>query len=83
MENRLLELAEFLRESGVNRDQMRLVAQALAGPALKGGETGEISPSSELAALGKLTANWSRTAMGELLVSSGSTISQPSSAKMV
>ena len=32
--------------------------QALAGPALKGGELMDISPSSELAALGKLTANW-------------------------
>src|SRR5262249_17850355 len=38
MENRPLKLAEFLREACVNRDQMRLVAQALAGPALKGGE---------------------------------------------
>jgi hypothetical protein len=37
---------------------MRLVAQGLGGPALKGGEIAEISPSSELAALAKLTANW-------------------------
>jgi len=58
MENRPTELAEFLRESRVNREQMRLVAQALAGPALKGGELMDVSPSSELAALGKLTANW-------------------------
>jgi putative DNA methylase len=58
MENRPLKLAEFLRESRANRDQMRLVAQALAGPALKGGEMGDISPTGELAALAKLTANW-------------------------
>jgi putative DNA methylase len=58
MENRPAKLAEFLRESGVNREQMRLVAQALGGPALKGGELTDFSPSSELAALGKLTANW-------------------------
>jgi putative DNA methylase len=58
MENRPLELAKFLRETGVNRDQMRLVAQALAGPALKGGELGDISPTGEMAALAKLTANW-------------------------
>jgi putative DNA methylase len=58
MENRPAKLAEFLRESQVNREQMRLVAQALAGPALKGGELMDVSPSSELAALGKLTANW-------------------------
>jgi putative DNA methylase len=58
MENRPLKMAEFLREASVNRDQMRLVAQALAGPALKGGEMGDISPTGEMAALGKLTANW-------------------------
>lgn len=58
MENRPRALPEFLRESGVSREQMRLVAQALAGPALKGGEMADVSPTSELAALSKLTANW-------------------------
>jgi len=58
MEKRPRELAEFLKESRVNREQMRLVAQALAGPALKGGELGDVSPTAELAALAKLTANW-------------------------
>jgi len=58
MENRPRLLPTFLRESGVNREQMRLVAQALAGPSLKGGEIADVSPSSELAALSKLTANW-------------------------
>ncbi|HPC17195.1 MAG TPA: DUF1156 domain-containing protein [Candidatus Hydrogenedentes bacterium] len=58
MEKRPRELPEFLRESRVNREQMRLVAQALAGPALKGGELGDVSPTAELAALAKLTANW-------------------------
>ncbi len=58
MENRPRMLAEFLRTSGVNREQMRLVAQALAGPALKGGELVDVSPSSEAAVLSKLTANW-------------------------
>lgn len=51
-------LAGFLQESRVNCEQMRLVAQALAGPVLKGGEIANVSPSSELAALSKLTANW-------------------------
>ena len=41
-----------------NTEQMRLVAQALAGPALKGGELGEVATGTELAALTKLTANW-------------------------
>jgi len=58
MDNRPLGLPKFLRESRVNREQLRLVAQALAGPALKGGELAEVSPSSELAALKTLTSNW-------------------------
>jgi putative DNA methylase len=58
MENRPARLAEFLREAQPNRDQMRLVAYALAGPALKGGELADVSPSGEMAALAKLTANW-------------------------
>ena len=58
MENRPGELPGFLKEAQPNLEQMRLVAQALAGPALKGGELGNVSPSAELAALAKLTANW-------------------------
>jgi putative DNA methylase len=58
MERRPGKLAEFLREAQMNREQMRLVAQALAGPALKGGELSDVSPSAELSALAKLTANW-------------------------
>lgn len=51
-------LSEFLREARPNTEQLRLVAQALAGPALKGGELGEVATGTELAALTKLTANW-------------------------
>jgi putative DNA methylase len=58
MEKRPNDLPGFLRDSQVSREQLRLVAQALAGPALKGGELGEVSPTAELSALGKLTANW-------------------------
>lgn len=58
MENRPVQLAEFLRKVQPNREQMHLVAQVLAGPALKGGELPDVSPSGELAALTKLTANW-------------------------
>jgi len=57
-------IPEFLREARPNTEQMRLVAQALAGPALKGGEMGEVATGSELAALTKLTANW-RSVVGE------------------
>jgi putative DNA methylase len=58
MEKRPTELGEFLGDAHPNRDQLRLIAQALAGPALKGGELDDISPTGELSALGKLTANW-------------------------
>jgi len=58
MENRPGQLEEFFRDARPNLEQVRLVAQALAGPALKGGELGEVSPSKELAALKILTSNW-------------------------
>jgi putative DNA methylase len=58
MERQPRELAAFLRETEPNQEQLRLVAQALAGPALKGGEMAGVSPTAEMAALGKLTANW-------------------------
>jgi putative DNA methylase len=58
MENRPGQMEEFFRDARPNLEQVRLVAQALAGPALKGGELGEVSPSKELAALKILTSNW-------------------------
>lgn len=58
MEKRPTELGAFLSEAQPNREQMRLMAQVLCGPALKGGEMSEISPTAELSALSKLMANW-------------------------
>ena len=58
MEHRPRDLAAFLREAEPNREQLRLVAQALAGPALKGGEMADMSPLAEMAALARLTSNW-------------------------
>jgi putative DNA methylase len=58
LEKHPTQLSEFLRESQANREQLRLVAQALAGPALKGGELADVSPSVELSVLAKLMANW-------------------------
>jgi putative DNA methylase len=58
MERHPSRIPDFLREAQPNAEQLRLVAQALAGPALKGGELGEVATGSELAALTKLTANW-------------------------
>jgi hypothetical protein len=37
---------------------MRLAVQALTGPALKGSELADVSPTDELAVLSKLAANW-------------------------
>jgi putative DNA methylase len=70
MENRPARLPEFLRQAQSNRDQMRLVAQALAGPALKGGELSDVSPDAELSALAKLTANW-RSLVDDLATTPG------------
>jgi putative DNA methylase len=67
MENRPGELSSFLQDAQPNREQMRLVAQALAGPALKGGELVDVSPHAELSALNKLTANWNSVIEGAFL----------------
>jgi putative DNA methylase len=58
IERRPSEIPEFLRESRCNTEQLRLVAQALSGPALKGGELEEVATGTELSGLTKLTANW-------------------------
>ena len=58
MERHPSSIPEFLRDARPNIGQLRLVAEVLAGPALKGGELGEVASGSELAALMKLTANW-------------------------
>jgi len=61
MEKRPGQLDEFLREAQLPLEQIRLVAQALAGPTLKGSAdekalVGSTQP--EQAALAKLLANW-------------------------
>jgi putative DNA methylase len=58
MERHPSAIPDFLRDARPNTEQMRLVAQALAGPALKGGELDEVATGTELAALTKLTSNW-------------------------
>jgi len=67
MERRPGELPEFLREARPNREQMRLVTHALAGPALRGGELSDVSPASELSALARLTANWRNLIEGAVM----------------
>jgi len=68
MENQPRRIGEFLIEAGPNRDQMRLVVQALIGPALKGGELSDVASTGELAALSKLAANW-RSVVDDAVVS--------------
>ena len=51
-------IGDFLTKANCNTDQLRIVAQALARPALKGSTVGEIATGTELASLTKLTANW-------------------------
>jgi putative DNA methylase len=61
LENRPGRLDEFLREAQPPLELMRLVAQALAGPALKGSAGDQTlvgSTQPEQAALGKLLSNW-------------------------
>jgi len=58
-------IPEFLNEAQPNLEQLRLVAQALAGPALKGGDLADVSPTAEQSALGKLLANWNSVMVGK------------------
>jgi putative DNA methylase len=58
LEHKPPRIPKFLTAAQPNLEQLRLVSQALAGPALKGGELADVSPNAEQAALGKLLANW-------------------------
>jgi len=66
VEHKPLKIPEFLEEAKPNVEQLRLVAQALAGPALKGGELADVSPNAEQSALGKLLANWNAVMVGKV-----------------
>jgi putative DNA methylase len=68
LENKPRELGKFLIEAGPNQDQMRLVTQALSGPALRGSDLSEVSSTGEVAALAKLAANW-RSAVEDAVLS--------------
>ena len=68
LEHKPLKVPEFLNEANPNVEQLRLVAQALGGPALSGGELADVSSTAEQAALGKLLANWSAVMVGKAAV---------------
>jgi putative DNA methylase len=57
MEHHPASLPDFLDQARPNTDHLRLVAQALAGPALQGGGP-RTSRSTEQAALATMLANW-------------------------
>jgi putative DNA methylase len=77
MEHKPLKIPEFLAEAGPNLEQLRLVAQALVGPALSGGELADVSSTAEQSALGKLLANWSAVMIGKAAVAERRTGQQP------
>jgi len=68
LEHKPLKVPEFLNEAKPNVEQLRLVAQALGGPALSGGELSDVSSTAEQSALGKLLANWSTVMVGKVAV---------------
>jgi putative DNA methylase len=68
VEHKPPKIPDFLNEAKPNVEQLRLVAQALAGPALKGGELADVSPTAEQSALGKLLANWNAVMVGKAAV---------------
>lgn len=77
LEHRPPLIPELLAEARPNVEQLRLVAQALAGPALKGGEMGDVSAGAEQSALGKLLANWQAIIEGKAAVEDRRTGQQP------
>jgi putative DNA methylase len=77
LEHKPLKIPEFLNEAKPNVEQLRLVAQALGGPALSGGELSDVSSTAEQSALGKLLANWSAVMVGKAAVEDRRTGQQP------
>ena len=57
-DNRPNELRTFLKSARPNVEQLRLVTQALCRPVLGRPEAQDATPTEELSALSKLTANW-------------------------
>jgi len=69
MEHQPAALSKFLAEAQPDLERLRLVANALAGPQLKGGDTGAIRVATtpqEQSALGKLVQNWRAVLEGHI-----------------
>lgn len=58
IDNRPNELQTFLKAARPNVEQLHLISQALCAPVLGHPEAKDATPTSELSALSKLTANW-------------------------
>ena len=58
LDNRPAELPDFLDAARPNQEQLRLVAEALAGPAHGRSELRESNPTAEQRVLARLNANW-------------------------
>ncbi|MEI8315108.1 MAG: DUF1156 domain-containing protein [Verrucomicrobiota bacterium] len=65
LEHKPPKIPDFLADAKPNLEQLKLVCQALGGPALKGGELKDVSPTAEQSTLGKLLANWSAVMEGQ------------------
>ena len=77
LDHKPLKIPEFMSEAKPNVEQLRLVAQALGGPALSGGELSDVSSTAEQSALGKLLANWNAVMVGKAAVEERRTGQQP------
>jgi len=77
LEHKPLKIPEFLTEAKPNVEQIRLVAQALAGPALSGGELADVSSTAEQSALSKLLANWNAVMVGKAAMEDRRTGQEP------
>ena len=58
-------LPAFLRKTGPNTEQLRLVTQALCAPVLGGPRAPDAAPTAELRALARLNANWRGVVEGD------------------
>jgi putative DNA methylase len=77
LEHKPIKIPEFLNEAKPNVEQLRLVAQALGGPALSGGELADVSSTAEQSALGKLLANWNAVMVGKAALQDRRTGQEP------
>ena len=67
IDNRPTELPTFLKTARPNVEQLRLITQALYTPILGRPEAKDVTPTPELSALSKLTANWRSLVEGAAL----------------